>query len=294
MERIRLRRAGAEAALTTRGAQITSYIGPDGRQAIWQADPAVWPQYGPVLFPVCGAVRGGRLNIGGVSYPMTKHGFAAEADFAVARQTETEADLLLTPSPETRAQYPFDFALHVIYRLEESGFSCTLRAENHSDKTMPLCLGAHPAFTCPMEVGATFDDYQLVFEQPETGLSTLVHAGGLVGGEERLPLRDGRVLPLSHALIDPRDTLLFAGLNSRSVDLVHRRTGRGLRFRFFGMEVLAVWSMPCANADYLCLEPWHGLPGRVQDGDDFEQKPYVTLLQPGGAYAAGYAVQPVE
>ena len=110
-------------------------------------------------------------------------------------------------------------------------------------------------------------------------------------GEEKLKeLQDGRVLPLSHALFDERDALVFAGLNSRSVDLVHRESGHGLRFDFPKMEVLAVWSMPKKNADYVCLEPWHGIPGRVQDSDNFEDKPYVTLLDPGRVYTTWFTV----
>ena len=74
----------------------------------------------------------------------------------------------------------------------------------------------------------------------------------------------------------------------RSVDLVNRNSGHGLRFDFPKMEVLAVWSMPNANADYVCLEPWHGMPGRAQDSDNFEDKPYVTLLAPGKVYTTWF------
>ena len=70
--------------------------------------------------------------------------------------------------------------------------------------------------------------------------------------------------------------------------LVHRDSGRGLRFDFPKMEVLAVWTKPGAQADYLCLEPWHGMPGRVQDSDNFEDKPYVTLLAPGNVFSAWF------
>ena len=294
MEFIDLKLGKTTARVRTKGAQLVSLKGPDSREMIWQADPAVWPQHAPVLFPVCGSVRDGKIRIAGETFPMNKHGFTREPDFKICRVGEDYADLVLTASEETRAMYPFDFAFHVIYQLTEGGCATAFLIENLSDRTMPCCVGGHPGFTVPMEPGAKYEDYQLVFEKPEDGTNSLAPGGYLVDGTEHLTeLRDGRILPLSHALFDERDALIFAGLNSRSVDLVHRESGHGLRFSFPKMEVLAVWSMPKKNADYVCLEPWHGMPGRVQDSDNFEDKPYVTLLAPGKVFTAWFTVRAI-
>ncbi|MBR3493996.1 MAG: aldose 1-epimerase family protein [Clostridia bacterium] len=289
MEMIQLRYHDTTAQIQQVGAQIASFKGPDGREVIWQADPAVWAQHAPVLFPVCGSVRDGQIRIAGESYPMAKHGFTRTPVFEIAQRGEDQVDLVLRDSEETRGSYPFSFAFHVIYKLFDGGFVTTFQVENHSDRVMPFCVGGHPGFVCPMEPGAAFEDYQLVFEQRESGENTLAPGGYLCNGTEQLAeLRDGRILPLTHGLFDERDALIFAGLKSRSVRLVHRDSGRGLRFDFPKMEVLAVWTKPGAQADYLCLEPWHGMPGRVQDSDNFEDKPYVTLLAPGNVFSAWF------
>lgn len=52
-----------------------------------------------------------------------------------------------------------------------------------------------------------------------------------------------RILPLRHELFDERDALIFPVLKSRSVSLVHKNTGKGLRMDFPRMEVLAVWTL---------------------------------------------------
>ena len=277
-----LKYGASSATVRLKGAQITSFKGADGREVIWQADPAYWPQHAPVLFPVCGSVRNERINIGGKSYPMTKHGFTRNPDFALSHLGEDFIDLVLTPTEESKPMYPFGFAFHVTYRLFENGYTTTFLVENRSDRVMPLCLGGHPGFNCPMEEGARFEDYVLKFEKPESGENQLAPGGGLISGSEILAdFTDPQTLPLSHGLFDDRDALIFAGLNSRSVKLVNKHSGRGIQFDFPKMEVLAVWSKPNANAPYVCLEPWHGMPAREQDGDDFEQKPYVTVLKPG-------------
>jgi len=289
MEIITLRYGKTEAKVRTLGAQIISFHGEDGREVIWQADPEVWPQHAPVLFPVCGSVRNGQIRIAGEVYPMTKHGFTREPEFAVCRVGEDMVDLVLTASDQTRNMYPFEFAFHVIYQLFENGYTTTFLIEHRSEKAMPCCVGGHPGYIVPMEQGAKYEDYQIVFAKEEEGINSLAPGGYLIDGTEKLTeLQNGRILPLNHALFDERDALIFAGLNSRSVELVHRKSGHGLRFDFPKIEVLAVWSMPKKNADYVCLEPWHGMPGRVQDSDNFEEKPYVTLLDPGKVYTTWF------
>ena len=291
MAEFKLSYGSTTATVRQKGAQITSFKGADGREVIWQADPDVWAQHAPVLFPVCGSVRDNKVKIGGVFYPMPKHGFTRNPEFELGHLGEDFVDLVLRDSPETREMYPFSFAFHVTYRLFEGGYTTTFLVENLSDKTMPVCAGGHPGFACPMEAGAAFDDYMLIFDQPERGMISMAPDGYLIDGEEKLnAFTDARTLPLKHSLFD-KDALLFAGLNSRAVKLVHKDSGKGIFFEFPKLEVLAVWTKPKANAPYVCLEPWHGMPGRVSDGDDFETKPYVTLLKPGQVYTSWFTAK---
>lgn len=291
MNTIQLHSGSTSAVIQLKGAQMISFKGSDGREVMWQGDPAVWGNSAPVLFPVCGMPKDEQVIIDGVTYPMAKHGFTRNPEFRVEKQGDDFAELVLTPTEESRPQYPFEFAFHVIYTLRENGFRTDFVVENRSDRVMPFCVGGHPGFIVPMEDGAAYTDYQLVFPQKEIGRNLLVPGGRLVDGEEIIPFEDGHILPLRHDLFDERDALVFPSLNSRSVDLVHRRSGRGLRFRYPKMEVLAVWSMPKKNADYVCLEPWHGMPGQVTESGRFDEKPFVTLLDPGRSHQCGYDVE---
>ncbi len=288
---IKLKYGATTAEIRRKGAQMVSFKGNDGREVMWQADPEIWPNYAPVLFPVCGMPKDEKVIINGVTYPMAKHGFTRNPDFEVARVGDDFVELVLTPTEESRPQYPFDFAFHVVYTLRENGFRTDFIVENKSNKVMPFCVGGHPGFIVPMEAGASYTDYQLVFPEQEAGRNLLVPGGRLVDGEETIPFVDGKILPLSHDLFDDRDALVFPDLHSRSVDLVHKKSGKGLRFRYPKMEVLAVWSMPKKNGDYVCLEPWHGMPGQVSESGRFEDKPYVTLLAPGRSHQCGYDVE---
>ncbi len=291
MASIQLKYGNTTAVVRQKGAQMISFKGEDGREVMWQADSEIWPNHAPVLFPVCGMPKGEQVIIDGVTYPMAKHGFSRNPEFAISRVGDDFVELTLTPNEESRPQYPFNFVFRVIYTLRDNGFRTDFVVENHSDRIMPFCVGGHPGFIVPMEEGAAYTDYQLVFPEAEAGRNLLVPGGQLVNGEEIIPFIDGRILPLSHDLFDDRDALVLPDLNSRSVDLVHKDSGKGIRFRYPKMEVLAVWSMPKKNGDYVCLEPWHGMPGQVDESGRFEDKPYVTLLEPGRCHLCGYDVE---
>lgn len=290
MSDIQLRYGKTTAVIASKGAQMISFKGEDGREVIWQADPRVWASHAPVLFPVMGMVKDGKVIIDGVTFPMSKHGFCREAEFEIDKIGEDFVDLVLYPNDLIKSMYPFDFAFHVVYTLSKNEFRTDFIVENHSAKEMPFCVGGHPAFIVPMEEEAAYTDYQLVFSCKEAGRSLLV-ATGYVDGEEIIPLEEGKVLALSHDWFDEKDTLVFSGLRSRSVDLVHKDSGKGLRISFPKMEVLAVWSKPVTHGDYVCLEPWHGLPSLANENCRFEEKPFVTILPPGMSHQCGYTVE---
>ena len=284
MAEIQLRYGQSTALIDRKGAQIVSFKGADGREVIWTGNPEVWASHAPVLFPICGSVRDDMITISGKSYPMTKHGFVRNADFAIAKQGDDFVELILKPTDDTRRMYPFDFIFHVTYTLVEDGYTTTFLVENQSDRVMPFCVGGHPGFNVPMEECASFSDYQVEFAEVEDGLLAQAPGGKLIECYGHLPgFRNARILPLSRELF-AHDALIFDGLKSRSVRLVHRLSGKGLHFSFPKMEVLAVWTKPTEKADYVCLEPWHGLPGKDTESGRFEDKAYATMLDPGSCY----------
>lgn len=284
MAEIQLRCGRSTALIDLKGAQIVSFKGSSGREVLWTAEKDVWASHAPVLFPICGSVRDDTVTIDGKPYTMPKHGFVRDADFTIAKQGDDFVELILTPTDAMRAMYPFDFIFHVTYTLIENGYTTTFLVENKSDRVMPFCVGGHPGFNVPMEEGASFSDYQIEFEEVEDGLLAQAPSGRLIECYGYLPdFRNARVLPLRHELFE-HDALVFEGLKSRSVRLVHRVSGKGLHFSFPKMEVLAIWQKPIPEATYVCLEPWHGMPGKETESGRFEDKAYATLLDPGSCY----------
>ena len=151
---LELRRGGRTARIDTKGAELVSYRDEDGLEYIWGGDPAYWAGRNPLLFPVVGNLRDGKVTIGGKEYAMERHGFARRQEFAVAEQGEDWARLELTDSPETLAMYPFPFRLAVEQRLTDGGFATAVTVTNTGTAPMPFCLGAHTGFRCPLAEGS--------------------------------------------------------------------------------------------------------------------------------------------
>lgn len=289
-EIIRITNGKFTASIRPEGAQIVSLTAPDGREVIWQGDPAIWADHTPILFPVIGNCKDSSVIIDGKKYPMAKHGFARKAMFHPAIVGENYVTLELTESPETLKMYPFEFSLEITYELTDRGFRCFFTVENQSKKPMPFCVGGHPAFVVPMEEGATFEDYQVVFPDDEKVTNLLCPGGQLITGSEELTFPGG-VLALDHAIFDEKDTLLLPELQSSSVELVHKTSRHGLRLSWEGMEALAIWSRPVNHGNYLCLEPWHGLPGFASESGVFAEKRYATVLEPDEGNTCHYEAE---
>ncbi len=285
-----LKKGSMTAVCEARGAELTSLRDGDGVEHIWQGDPAYWAGRNPVLFPIVGSLRGDTVDIGGQSCQMGRHGFARRSDFALTERGEDFAAFTLRENGDTLRQFPFPFSLEVRHTLLEDGFSTAFTVVNTGDAPMPFCIGAHTGFCCPLLPGERFEDYKLVFEQREDAWAIPLR-DGLVddGAAPRFRLEDGAI-PLSYLPFDREDTLIFDGLRSKEVSLVHGGTGRGVKVRFDGFPMLAFWTPPHKNAPFICIEPWHGCAALIGESGRFEDKRHCVTLGPGEKKRLEYTV----
>lgn len=286
---ITLKSGANTAVVTTKGGELTSFRDGAGTEFIWTGDPAYWSGRNPVLFPIVGNLKDGKVAFKGKTYGMDRHGFARRSEFTLAEQGEDFVSLELRDSPETLAQYPCAFRLGVTYRVTEAGFSAAFAVRNPGSEPMPFCIGAHTGINCPLYPGERFEDYELVFDRPEQAASLLLSGDGLIApGQEKL-LDNGSALPLSYGLFERLPTVIFDGLASAGVALKSRKTGRGVHMDFPGWPMIAFWT-PGQDAPFLCLEPWCGCAALVDESGKFEDKPHCVTLAPGESARFAYTV----
>lgn len=265
------------ASISVRGAELQSITDRAGNQLQWDGDPAVWSGRAPILFPFIGLLNGGEYRLDGKTYAMPKHGFARHATFAVVDHHAAGATFRLTASDATRAIYPFDFQLDIIFSLVGPSLTLAAAITNHGAEAMPASFGFHPAFRWPLPFGASRADHRLVFGCTEPApIRRIDQTGLLIAGPEPTPVV-GDTLPL-HDELFVNDALIFDRLTSRAVTY-GASDGPQLHIAFADFPTLGVWTKP--GADFLCIEPWHGYSDPVGFTGDVRDKPGVFEVAPG-------------
>jgi galactose mutarotase-like enzyme len=276
----------ARATVWAVGAELCAWRA-DGLDLLWAPDPRIWPAVSPILFPIVGHLRGGRLRVGAHETRLETHGFAARTPFTLERRERDSARFVLRDSAQTQAIFPFSFALTVDYRLTEAQLVAALGVQNTGETALPYACGLHPGFRWPFDGGA-IEDYRLVFEAPESNLVPKITREGLFAGARRaVPLQD-RVLPLSRELL-ASEALCFLDARSRSFRFL-APSGRSITIETENFPHFALWARP--PADFLCLESWTGHGDPADFTGDVFSKPSMRLLAPGARarHEARYAL----
>lgn len=278
-----LKNGAYSAKIDPLGAQLISFRDDKGTEYIWQRDPEIWAKSSPLLFPIVGAARDGRLLIDGKYYPMEKHGFCKDRVFTVSEQTAHSAVLSLTDDERTRQSYPYHFRLSLRYTLSATGLlSFLYRVQNTGARELFYCIGAHPGFRCPLQKDRSFTDYSLFFEKEEDTASVVYDAekACFVPEERGVILNHTKELSLAHSLF-ARDAVYFDRIRSRAVSLLDRERGCGVRVAFPDFETAAFWTAYPAEASFLCIEPWNGSAYVQGEDDALCHKNHVQKLLPG-------------
>lgn len=271
---------GLSAAINPFGAELTHLRDAAGRALMTDADPAFWTGHAPLLFPIVGRLNGDVLRLDGAEYPMKQHGFARRRDFALVEQGDSHVRFRLEDDAETRAVYPFAFALDAAYAIEGTMLTVAITIANRGDAPMPASFGFHPAFAWPLPYGAARADHRILFDADEPGTLVALQDGLTAPGERASPL-DGRTLHLADALFD-EDALIWDGLASRRVRY-GAETGPQLEIAFPETEKLGIWSKP--GSAFICIEPWHGIADPAGYTGDFRDKPGVFEIAVGAEWS---------
>ncbi|MCV0395152.1 MAG: aldose 1-epimerase family protein [Rhizobiaceae bacterium] len=272
---VRIEAFGQVAEVTPTGAEPVSWS-IKGRPMLWRPDPAVWPCVSPILFPIVGRAAGGAIRVGGRSYPMDVHGFAAGSRFELIKHSTAGARLALASSKATRELFPFAFRLEATYRLDGDGLLASFTVGNPGPDVLPYALGLHPGFRWPF-AGETRQGHRIVFDEAERARVPVITTDGLFAAESRpIPLR-GRVLKLDDALMS-REALCFLDARSRSLRF-EAPDGAAIVVEVENFRHLALWSRP--PAPFLSIEAWTGHGDPDGFAGDLADKPSMTLLEAG-------------
>ncbi|MEC8041132.1 MAG: aldose 1-epimerase family protein [Pseudomonadota bacterium] len=266
------------------GAETQYLRDTNGRDWLWNGDADWWTGRSPLLFPIVGGAPKDQIAVGDFTATMAKHGFARQSHFTLVEASDTQCTHQLTDSDETRAIYPFAFALRLTHQVAGHALTVTAEVENRSDSDMPFGFGFHPAFRWPLP--GSSGAHQVVLDNgAEPPLYRLNNDGLLVDTPLPSPFEAGN-LTLEPGLFDA-DAMIFPTGAGTGLTL-QSGSGPKLRFTWDGLPNLALWQKP--RAPYICLEPWHGTAATSTSGPQLTDRPHGVLLPAGQSHSFAFTV----
>lgn len=260
------------AEISEKGAEIRR-LKVNGEDRLWSGDANFWTGTAPVLFPICGGLKGDKFIFDGKEYMLKKHGFARDSVFELEKATGTSAVFLLKSNEQTLKSYPWEFEFRVKYTLSGASVKVEYDAVNLSQTVMYTAVGSHEAYACDGGI----ENYDVIFERKET-LKTHRLDGTLISRNTDTVLYESNTLPLYTEYFSI-DALIFTDIKSRFVTLRNRINGKSVSVDFGGFDYLLLWTKP--GAPYLCIEPWTTTPSYTDDGYDLSVKEGMTQVNPG-------------
>lgn len=266
------------------GAELKSIYGKTTNfEYLWQGDSKFWEDRAPNLFPTCGRVFGGKYTYKGKTYQMEIHGFARKNVFTLEEQSSNRLLLKLTETEETLKIYPFKFNFFLEYILDGNKLTNRYIVKNTGDEVLPFSVGAHPGFNMPLQEGVAFHEHYLEFSSPCKPKSFVFNEEYFYTGKNAdYPIIEDRILPVSHEMFD-NDSIFFENI-SKEVTLKTPKSNRYVKINFENMPTLGLWHTSSSYAPFICIEPWDGIPGVVNQTDDLSSKAGLHYLESGKTF----------
>lgn len=271
------------------GAEVTRiYDKTEDNEILWEGNPVYWKRHSPVLFPNVGKTYKNRVLINGTQYPTSQHGFARDNVFTCIEAAKERASFMFRSSEETKEVYPFDFELHINYKLNKKELTVEWQVKNCGDETMYFTIGGHPAFRFakPEETKADYvlkvpgkEKLEYVLIDISCGCANVDEVHTLQLSEETYPLSDE---------LFANDALVVDNGQIEEAWLCHKDGTPYVGVRSEGFPNYGIWSVE--GAPFVCLEPWMGRCDNAGFNAELSEKPNVNKVEAGEKFIKDYTI----
>lgn len=278
-----------KADISTKGGELQNLINKkNGKDIIWQGDKSVWGNHAPILFPFVTRCLGGYFMIEEQRCEYTRnHGFARDLEWKCIANTSDSATFVLTQSEETLYRYPYTFSLKTEYKLTEKGINWKISVKNTDNKTFKFSTGTHAAFSLN---GNKAEDFIVEFEKKEPLTSVLCTPDGYLKADEtgKLPLtnlygeKEAGIIPVTSAGFG--NGHLFTNITSDWVGLRNLKDNSIIKIQTKGFPYCMIWQNTSGTPQFVCIEPWHGLPDAENTKHIWNDKTGLVELRAGNEF----------
>ncbi|MEN8717358.1 MAG: aldose 1-epimerase family protein [Sulfurovum sp.] len=259
---------------------------------IWQADAKYWNRHAPILFPIVGKLIDDEYVYEKNNYSLSQHGFARDCDFELVSQTSDTLCFKLSENESTLEKYPFYFDLFISYKLMENRLKVSYEVRNNSKKTMYFSIGAHPAFNWSLEniseESSNKDEYYFEFEDTNNLERLPLTNMGIKKEIQNIKLEENKLYINEELFKD--DALVIQNLKNKTITLKNNIDNRYIKMDFEGFEYSGLWSKP-SGADFVCIEPWHGVADFIEHDKNIKNKIGIKSLEENEIFESEYYIE---
>lgn len=261
--------------VNTLGAELVGVSSTLGYEYIHQPSLS-WIGQAKNLFPNVALVKDGYANIRGEKYPFKQHGFAKDMEFSLVSQTHDSIKLRLESDFRVLEFIPYKFTLDISFTLKGRSLFQTYDVLSRDAEDIYFGIGAHTGFSLTGEssyISFHSEDFPMELMRPDMGYLNGEKKPFFLNKENAFVLNEHSFAFGAHILcgIDSTCVVLHDGKHSIEVS-------------FPGFPFLTLWSMP-GKPEFVCIEPWCGLPDYQDTSHIFEDKPGNNCLASGERFS---------
>ena len=284
-----------KAELSTMGAEIQHLVKKsDGTELIWNGDASVWKNHAPILFPYVGRCINGFYTMDGKKCENTRnHGFVRDSETKIIAQEKDKVTFELTDNDTLFARYPYHFALQITYEITDVSLNWKMTVINKDTKPIKFALGTHTAFAAPRNTdpkGTEISDYVIEFEKKEELKKVVINDKGFVipkdgkyqsepyGGKEK------GIVPVTKEGFGVG--VCITEFQSKWIGLRNKKTNSLIKISTEGFPHCMLWQNDKGDPQFVCIEPWYGLPDTDGNDGNWETKLALNEIKPGESFTS--------
>ena len=257
---------------------------------MYEKDERSWNGTDVVIFPFIARLKDNMYMVDNKEYYFKNHGLLRYTDLFIKEKKNDEVTLGFDSNSYSLEIYPYLFSFEINYKLIKNKLNITYRITNKDNKRIYYEFGGHPALKvsgCDNDKGFVIKDTKLVFDNDiNTIRYNLNEDGSLITNTEAYFIP--KELDVTKDLITKYKTIIVDAKDINNVTLV--TNNHKYIFDIKEAKVLALWTME-GYGDYLCVEPWWGIPDYESPNRELKDKPLMRSLDIGESEVSGYSIE---
>lgn len=261
------------------GGNLTS-IRYKGQEMLHQPDEKSWLGQDIAIFPFIARLKDGTYTAEGQEYSLKNHGLLRYMKPEVISDQACYKHLRFFSDEKTLTQYPYKFSYDLFYLVENNKLTVKAEVANTDGKDIFFELGFHPAIRIPFtDKGGVYDitgSYLDFGKRFQFRRYVTDEKGNFIFNIK--PYKKMRFFPLTKSSFKNDNSYI---LNKEGLDKITlvRKDGIRVIYDLNKAPVLTIWTKEKAG-DYICIEPWYGLPDYDKPDKELKDKPLMIRLEP--------------